>query len=654
MPEWSLISENFAFIVTVVTALFFHDPQSVPSAKRNLFWACLAFTAASIILDIATVYAVDAAQILPLSLNIAVNSLYFFSSICMSLCIGSYIVARLYEFVYDRRSFKLIIAAFIAMGIIYTAMIVANLENGLLFFFDENRSYCRGPLNASVYAAPIIEVLVISACFIRFRKSVTQAVVRVVVAAPAVAMLLIVAQLLYPNQLMNGIIGALSNLIAFIGFQSYRVERDALTGIANRQSFSQELALRTKGSQHYQIILVALRRYSQINQVYGHESGDAVLYQIAQSLREACEEGQVFRFNSVEFALLMPMASGPVQTYRISEVERALNRSWTAGQDSINVDFCIADLCYHGEPYSPEQVSNYLEYEIQIAKEENIRVLRFDRSIETRYERQMELIRQIRSAIDGNRVRVWYQPVFYRETGTFDSAEALMRLYGEDGVRIPPNEFIPVAERFGLLDELTWIALENVCELLGSGEIVQLKSVSINLSMRQLLDPSLKHRIFDALDRHGVERSRLKLEITEREIAENGDMVRQAMSDMAQQSLEFFMDDFGTGYSNFSAAMNLPFSVIKFDRSLIVGIESDQKSRLTVDTLIPFFHKLGKTVLAEGIETSEQAELALQLGTDRIQGFYYARPMPKNKLVTFYAEQTKAAAPKDGSKSDLS
>ncbi len=224
-----------------------------------------------------------------------------------------------------------------------------------------------------------------------------------------------------------------------------------------------------------------------------------------------------------------------------------------------------------------------------------------------------------------------------------------MRLYDDNGMRIPPSEFIPVAEKFGLLDKLTWIALEDVCATLGSGEFPKLRSVSINLSMRQLLDPTLKERILGVLDAHGVEHSRLKLEITERDIAENSNMVRRAMEDMGQQSLEFFMDDFGTGYSNFSAAMDLPFSVVKFDRSLIVDMESNQKSRLTATTLIPFFHKLGKVVLAKGIETEEQAKLALEIGADRIQGFYYARPMPKTKLRVFYSSlENKTAVPKDG------
>lgn len=649
MLDWSLVSEYLAFVITVITALFFYEPQSASSSRRKLFWACLGFTAASIVLNVASVHAIDAAWILPLPLNIALNSLYFLTCICMSICIGSYVLARLYEFVYDRGGFNFIIRAFIFMGFVYAAMIAANVENGMLFFFDENREYCRGPLSGLMYAAPIIEAVVVSICFIRRRKSATQAMVRVVLAVPTVAMLLVIVQLMCPNLLMNGTIAALSNLVAFIGFQSYRVERDALTGLASRKSFSQELALRTGGSQHCQIILVALKRFSQVNQVYGHEGGDAVLFQIAEALRPTCKDGRVFRFNSVEFALIMPEASGPVQVYRIDEVKRAMNRAWHLGESAVEVDFCIADLCYHGQPYSPEQISNYLEYTILLAKEENISLLRFDANIETRYEHQKDIVAQIQSAIAGRRVRVWYQPIFYRETSTFDSAEALMRLYDENGERISPSEFIPIAEQFGLLDKLTWIALEEVCETLGSGDLPGLQSVSINLSMRQLLDPTLKARILETLDAHGVEHSRLKLEITERDIAENSSMVQQAMEDMRQQSLEFFMDDFGTGYSNFSAAMDLPFSVIKFDRSLIVDMESNSKSRLTANTLIPFFHKLGKIVLAEGIETAEQAELALEIGADRIQGFYYAHPMPKTKLRAFYSSlENKTAVSKDG------
>ena len=111
------------------------------------------------------------------------------------------------------------------------------------------------------------------------------------------------------------------------------------------------------------------------------------------------------------------------------------------------------------------------------------------------------------------------------------------------------------------------------------------------------------------------------------------------MAELCRRSLNFYLDDFGTGYSNFSSVLDLPFEAIKLDRSLMVGLPDNPKARMMADTIIPYFHKLGETVVAEGIESRQQAELALRCGADRLQGFYYARPMPEAELVTWFRDQ---------------
>ena len=161
----------------------------------------------------------------------------------------------------------------------------------------------------------------------------------------------------------------------------------------------------------------------------------------------------------------------------------------------------------------------------------------------------------------------------------------------------------------------------------------------MNLTARQLLQGGFRQRMLALLAEHGVDPSQVKVEITERIFAENGELVDAAMDEMRRQGLEFMMDDFGTGYSNLSSMLQMPFSYVELDKSPMDDIACDPKARLVASTLVPFFHKLGQTVVAESIETKGQADIVLGLGTDRIQGFYYAKPMPADELARWYCRK---------------
>ncbi len=643
MTTWSLASEYLALIITVVTALFYYDKGKVRTPRRTHFWTCLGVVALSIVLDVVCVHVMALGNAVPNSIDFALNTAYFASAVLMSLVITGFLVCRLFDYVYNDYGCRRAEISLLVVGGIYVVLFIVNAFNGCLFSFDEQGNYVRGPLNLIVYAAPIYGVLLLAFNYIKNRRNTSLAMTRIVYWAPVIVVLLVIFQLLAPEQLLNGTIAALVNLVSFVSFQSVRAESDSLTGVSNRQGFITELELRTDGKQDYQIILIALRHFAQINHIYSHAGGDAVLYLIANTLRELMPEASVFRYNSVEFLLLMPAANDQTQELRLERVADRMDKRWHLGQSKIAVQYCIAELTNAGSRWSSEEVVESLDYSIQLAKDEHKRIVRFDAETIRMYEREEELQHTIKRSLRKNLFQVYYQPVFYKKTGTFDSCEALLRLTDPEGNRISPAEFIPVAERNGLIDELTMVVLEDACRLLSSGEAPGLKSVSVNFTMRQLLDRSLVPKILDLLNKYAVDASRLKLEITERMIAENETAARNAMYELRNDGLSFMLDDFGTGYSNFSSVINLPFECVKLDRSLVSGLPDEPKSRLMAQTLTPFFHELGQDVLAEGIETQEQANMVLSFGADRIQGYYYARPMSAEEVCDWYASKAQYA-----------
>ncbi len=646
MTDMSLTCEYVGLILTAILALFFRDPTQPSSPRRRLYASCLAVCAVSIALNCCTVYLAPHASKIPDFIDIGVNTLYFLSSVTMTICIGQYLTYRIYEHNIDsagRRRTKMVQRAIFYF---YVALCVVNLFTGILFYFDESQVYTRGPFNSIGYAAAVAEVVIVFVCYQRNHVHTTKAVGNVIKIVPPIALLLVGFQLLYPDELMNGIIGAIANFIIFVNFQSCRVEIDQLTELSNRQSFATELAYRLedKHGERQQVILIGLRHFTQVNKAYGHTGGDNILHAVGPALAQAVPHGHAFRFGGAEFAIIRPMDSEEDAAEAIHRVQRCMRRSWQVGEYQVKVDSAIVEYVYERtHPRTVEEVIARLEYAYEYAKERDLSLVRYEDEVSASFHRHVELIHEVETAIDDHRFEVWYQPVYNHASDCFTGAEALLRMRGVDGKIVPPNEFIPIVENSELIDDVSWVVVTDVCKLLSSGRIPELEYVSVNFTARQLLERDFASKLMGTISEYGVAPKQIKIEVTERTVTENGELVADVMYEMGLRGFEFMMDDFGTGYSNLSSILNMPFSFVKLDKSLMDGLSTDPRARLMASQLIKLFHKMGHTIITEGIESANQADLAIGYDADRLQGYYFARPMDEGSLVAWYAQHEQRA-----------
>lgn len=640
MIRWTLIPEYMALLLILVIMLFFYDKRRVRTFRRTTYWACLWLSVATIVLNISSVYTIENAAQVPLWINMTLNSLYFWLSVLTCSTMAFYLFQRMLEYVYDKHCLRRAATGLILLMVFYTGLILWNLGSGVVFSFDADGNYQRGIYNRLGYLMMLIEIIMLVTCYIRNRRSVSTDMLRVIrIIIPVVVVVGILQVSVLRSVLLNGTIMALANLIIFLGFQSRPIEQDSLTGAGSRKSFFDEISLRTEGRQHYQVIAVALRNFSGVSQKVGHKKGDDLLYQVAKFLGGVHPECRVYRISNVEFAVLLPWYSMQEQEPLLEKIIDRFRQTWLLEEDPCEIPFHAAALTYQGEPWHAEQVMLYLEYTLNLAKAERQELIRFDEDVARRYQRREFLLETMRRALEEHRFQVWYQPVYHREREGFASAEALLRLTDYQGNAVSPGEFVPLAEEYGIIDALTWVVLEKVCALLGSGVVPGLEQVSVNISMRQFLQRDLLERVEQMLRRHRVAPERLKLEITERVLLEDLDYIRETMERMKRHRIGFYLDDFGTGYANFSSVLDLPFEVIKLDRTILSEHPDKPKAQMLPSVLIPFFHNLGYTVVAEGVETEEQAQWMLWCGSDRLQGYHYARPMQEEQMIELFQNQ---------------
>ncbi len=643
MYDWSLVSEYFAMILLCIIALFYYDAKAVRRfhARRVTYWWSLLLSALSIVLNIFSVRVIENIGEYSIGFAVALNTVYFFVSWLMISVIVYYLFQRILEFVYDRRHLRLAQILLLSILGIFALLLLINLRTGIIFSFDAHGVYCRGPMNSVGYILPSVEVLLLLICCVVHRRVVGPTTQKILFVSAPISILLMIYQSLFPEQLMNGAICSLVNLIIFISCRGGREDQDPVTGLANHRHFIMELDHRTKARRNYQLVLVRLRSLSRINRAYGQNGGDVMLFKVGDALMKLGRDADVFRYSDEGFAIIFPDSIEQRCDARLRQVTELMRQRWKIGAYETSLYFSVIDLRYSGQSWSIEDICGYLSDAAHIAATEDMEVFHFVEQLVERHHRREYVLRSMRHALEDNRFRVWFQPIYYGHSGRFESVEALLRMIDENGDPISPSEFIPIAEETGQIDDLTALVLEHSCRLLSHGHIPELHAVSINLPIRQVVEPDLQDRFRAILAKYGIRPEQIRLEITERDILEAGASAETAMRDLYALGYRFMLDDFGIGYSNISRVLTMPLDSIKLDRSLVLLLEENDRERdIMKDHIIPLFRAIGQSIVAEGVETAALAQLVLDCNVDRIQGFYYAKPMSEHALRSWYAARS--------------
>mgnify|MGYP002624271875 CR=1 FL=1 len=238
------------------------------------------------------------------------------------------------------------------------------------------------------------------------------------------------------------------------------------------------------------------------------------------------------------------------------------------------------------------------------------------------------------------RVLAFCQPVYNIKTGKYDTAEALMRLKLPELGMVFPDQFIPIAEEQGFIHVLTEIILQKTCDeikrLIQEG--YEVNRISVNVSVLELRDDGFTGDIDQIIDDSGIPNEKVAIEITESRSDSDFLMMKGKIEELKDRGIKFYLDDFGTGYSNMERIMELPFDIIKFDRSLVLASDADQKSEKMVGSLANMFSELNYSVLYEGVENDGDEKRCINMSASYLQGYKYSRPIPITELDQFFSK----------------
>ena len=421
-------------------------------------------------------------------------------------------------------------------------------------------------------------------------------------------------------------------------------QTDPLTGLPNRNAM---LDLVTEATQlahgtprQPTVLFIDVDRFKNINDSLGHSAGDDVLLEVARRLVASVPaHASVGRISGDEFVVLDPQTESATQAVVLAErVLDSLREPLGLRQGDMFVSVSIGvAMAVRNVPLTADEILRHADTAMYRAKDAGRNCIAFfDDSMVEKVTQRLDIETALYRALDRNEVHLVHQPIVDTSLGIVVGFEALMRWDRGVNGAVSPAEFIPIAEETGTIVPLgSWALLDALTQLrrwIDAGACTASTTMSVNVSARQLHDPTFVSVVSEALSRSGVTPDQLWLEVTESLMITEPTQALAALKQLNSTGVRIAIDDFGTGYSSLSLLQRFPIQRIKIDRAFVQALTADRGSHSIVRTIVAMADALGADIVAEGVETTEQMDILASLDCHRAQGYLISHPVPSSEI----------------------
>ncbi len=422
---------------------------------------------------------------------------------------------------------------------------------------------------------------------------------------------------------------------------------DTLTGLPNRLLFrdrlERALAKAQRKKSRVAILFLDLDHFKEINDTLGHDVGDGLLVEVANRLQQQCRRSDtVARLGGDEFVFILDEISRAQNAAIVAtKIMASLDRPIRVGEHDLRISTSIGIGIYPDDSDKMDEVIKCADTALYRAKEEGRSNFKFyTPSMNSRaYERQ-RLEQELRLAVTAGEFFLEYQPQYQMQGRKLVGFEALLRWNHPDQGVVPPDEFIPLAEKSGLIVEIGEWVLHSVCRQIVAWQNQGLSPlpVAVNIATRQFRADDFLPMVARIVRDAGLSPDMLEIELLEAAVMEKVSQSDLELEKIARIGIRLVLDDFGTGYSSLAQLQRFPLSRLKIDQSFVRDVPLDRNMSMLVQAIIVLAHSLGLTVLAEGVENGQQIQFLEQHGCDQVQGFYLARPMAADEASRLLAD----------------
>jgi diguanylate cyclase len=428
---------------------------------------------------------------------------------------------------------------------------------------------------------------------------------------------------------------------------------DSLTGLPNRALFKDRLGHAIEQARRYNhmmaVIFIDMDNFKRINDTLGHSIGDELLCTTADRLSKCLRssdtiarsslKGLAARLGGDEFTVVLPhLEKKDEVNIVVNRIEQNLTQPMKLGGHQVTVTPSIGISIFPEDGDNVEELVKKADLAMYFAKRIGPNTHKYyHASMDASGLKRLTIENHLRQAIDQGELFLNYQPQFDMFSGCLSGMEALLRWENWELGNTPPDEFIPIAEECGLIIPIGEWVLRTACKqaALWIKEGLPLPRISVNLSIKQLMQPDIIEKIGQILTETGLEPHYLELEVMESLLEGKGAYLIEKLNKLKEMKICIALDDFGTGYSNMNRLTKMPFDSIKIDRSFIGDIDGGPMSKSIIEAIIGMARAMNVRVIAEGVETNAQADFLKMRQCQEVQGFLFARPLSSSRAETF-------------------
>jgi diguanylate cyclase (GGDEF)-like protein len=425
---------------------------------------------------------------------------------------------------------------------------------------------------------------------------------------------------------------------------------DKLTSLPNRLLLQDRLteALDARADDdHLGLLLIDLDGFKEVNDTLGHQVGDVLLQLVGERLRETASTASVVaRLGGDEFAILLPDADRDAALRVAFQITATLEEPFIVDELSLGIEASIGVALVPEHARDADALLQKADVAMYHAKHMRSGIEVYDVERDPSNPRRVGMLAELRHAIPNNELVLFYQPKVDLAAGRVVGAEALIRWFHPERGLVPPDDFVPLAERSGLIAPLTdWVASTAIRQIREWQDRGLDLTIAVNVSIRNLYDRRFPERLHALLESSGVAASRLKLEITECTLMTDPKRAAPSLQELDEMGISMSLDDFGTGYSSLTYLKRLPVRELKIDKSFVMNMTQDSQDVAIVRTTIDLGRSLGMRVCAEGVEDQAALELLTFYGCHDAQGYHISKPLPAEQLQPFVKALNASHAP---------
>jgi FOG: EAL domain len=634
-----------AFLLLGISLFLFYNQKNVRNRAgfwfKALLWNCLAGTlfsaVSSAIVNHQETFAPAVAQL--------VFTLYLLLHNTIMILAMAYIMAMTGR----TPATRLAPAAMLVPCLASAAAILADPWTGWLYAFDGVTGFqARGGV-IFLYAAFTVYLVTCAILLYSRRKHFTGAIRVIIPLALFLPGVGVTIQYLCPGLVLENFAASVALLLILFTIQNSSEVIDSSTGLFNRRAFNQQVEMRLTNRSSFGVLLLSLQNIGLLRHIYDIQDLIRLFQEIARFLAgQTDRQGQAFYLGNDSFALVLGNSLSEREKRDIEErIRERFMKSWQVdnARTEIPVRFCLLHC-----PEEASTVSDIIDCLEQLpaitVRNGHSGIIEASQLNLVGRKREEEVQQALRRAISSNGIEILYQPIFsvLERKCCFADALITIREKGQDWIQ--QGELIRVAERHGLMQRIGSMALDSVCAFYQNNRLRDqgLASIQLRLASTQCMQGDLPQQILAITEAHGINPHHICFEITETTAVHTPAIMHLNMKMLSGLEFSFALDDYGSGYTDLGYIMEMPFSVVKLDKSIIQSGFTTSKGKVVLNSTIALLKRLNKKIVAEGVETMEQAEVLTILGCDFLQGYYFSGPLPGRDFLELLEKRTRNPA----------